>query len=81
MRFNPKIDWAEAFKFRPGQRVELKSHPGTFDTIASYEAMMVPPIWLVNDPKPRYAHELHIVSPLVIKNGCLKQRRYLVKRQ
>lgn len=56
------LDWEEAFMYRPGQKVELKSQPGTFDVIASYEAMMVPPIWLVNDPKPRYAHELQVVS-------------------
>ena len=64
---NENIDWEEAFEYRPGQKVELKAQPGTFDTIASYEAMMVPPIWLVNDPKPRYAHELRLISHPVIE--------------
>lgn len=66
MSFDVNIDWEEAFKYRPGQKVELSTQPGTFDIIASYEAMMVPPIWLVNDPKPRYAHELRVIShPLI----------------
>lgn len=66
MSFDVNIDWEEAFKYRPGQKVELSTQPGTFDLIASYEAMMVPPIWLVNDPKPRYAHELRVIShPLI----------------
>lgn len=66
MSFDVNIDWEEAFKYRPGQKVELSAQPGTFDIIASYEAMMVPPIWLVNDPKPRYTHELRVISrPLI----------------
>ena len=66
MSFDVNIDWEEAFQYRPGQKVELSAQPGTFDIIASYEAMMVPPIWLVNDPKPRYAHELRVIShPLI----------------
>jgi len=67
MGFDANIDWEEAFKYRPGQKVELKAQPGSFDIIASYEAMMVPPIWLVNDPKPRYAHELRVISHPVIE--------------
>lgn len=67
MSVDINIDWEEAFKYRPGQKVELKAQPGTFDIIASYEAMMVPPIWLVNDPKPRYAHELRVISQPVIE--------------
>jgi len=67
MGFDPNVDWEEAFKYRPGQKVELKSQPGTFDIVASYEAMMVLPIWLVNDPRPRYAHELRIIS-LPVRN-------------
>ncbi len=65
------VDWEEAFTYRPGQKVELKTQPGTFDTIASYEPMMVPPIWLVNDPKPRYAHELRVISHPVKEMSCL----------
>lgn len=48
----------EAFQYRPGQRVMLNQHPDVVDTIAEYDPQMVPPIWLVNDPKPRYPHEL-----------------------
>lgn len=46
MNFDPNVDWEEAFEYRPGQKVELISQPGSFDIIASYEPMMVPPIWL-----------------------------------
>lgn len=61
MSFDTDLDWEEAFRYRPGEKVELKSQPGTFDIIASYELTMVPPIWLVNDPRPRYAHELRLI--------------------
>lgn len=67
MNFDTNADWAEAFMYRPGQKVELKSQPGTFDTIASYEGTMVPPIWLVDDPQPRYPHELRVVIHPVIE--------------
>ncbi|NJK60131.1 MAG: hypothetical protein HC918_07690 [Oscillatoriales cyanobacterium SM2_1_8] len=56
------IDWDEMFEYLPGTTVELKSRPGVFDQIDGYEATMVPPIWLKNDPRPRYPHELRIVS-------------------
>lgn len=59
---NFDVDFDEALTFQPGQKVELKSKPGTFDTIASYDPMMVPSIWLENDPRPRYPHELKIVA-------------------
>jgi hypothetical protein len=55
------IDWDEIFEYQPGFIVELQSHPGVFDTIREYEPMMVPPVWLVNDPRPRYPHELRVV--------------------
>ena len=61
MNFDTNVDWEEAFEYRPGQKVELISQPGRFDEIASYEPMMVPPIWLATDPKPRYAHELRVI--------------------
>lgn len=64
MSFDSDLDWEEAFTYRPGLTVELKAKPGTFDTIARYEAMMVPSIWLENDPVPRYPHELYVVCPL-----------------
>ncbi len=62
--FDTDVDWEEAFIYRPGLPVELKARPGTYDAIARYEAMMVPPIWLEHDPQPRYPHELRVVCPL-----------------
>jgi hypothetical protein len=59
---NVNVDWDEIFEYQPGFVVEVLSHPGVYDTIRQYEPMMVPPIWLVNDPRPRYPHELRIVS-------------------
>lgn len=57
-----ELDWDEAFEYLPGSLVELTAQPGVFDAIAFYEPMMVPPIWLVNDPRPRYPHEVRVVS-------------------
>lgn len=62
MNFETATDWDEAFEYLPGSVVELKAQPGVFDIIDFYEPMMVPPVWLVNDPRPRYPHELRIVS-------------------
>ncbi|ELR99846.1 hypothetical protein [Gloeocapsa sp. PCC 73106] len=56
------IDWDEMFEYLPGMTVELKSEPGVLHKIDYYETMMVPPVWLINDPQPRYTHELRIVS-------------------
>lgn len=57
------IDWDEMFEYLPGTTVELKAAPGgILYQIDYYEAMLVPPIWLVDDPRPRYPHELQIVS-------------------
>ena len=70
MDCDTNIDWEEAFTYRAGQKVELTSQPGTFDIIASYEPMMVPPIWLVNDPRPRYAHELQVIGYSNIELSC-----------
>jgi hypothetical protein len=56
------IDWDEMFEYLPGTVVELKNKPEVLHRIDYYEAMMVPPIWLVDDPCPRYPHELRIVS-------------------
>lgn len=65
-------DREEALKYQPGQRVELKSRPGVVDVIADYDPMMVPPIWLANDPKPRYPHELNVLPKPVIGSAWLK---------
>lgn len=62
MNIETAIDWDEAFEYLPGTRVELKAQPGIVHTIDCYESMMVPPIWLVDNPRPRYPHELRIVS-------------------
>jgi hypothetical protein len=56
------IDWDEMFDYLPGTVVELLDEPGVRYEIDGYEAMMVPPIWLKNDPCPRYPHDLRIIS-------------------
>ncbi|NJK76290.1 MAG: hypothetical protein HC849_31750 [Oscillatoriales cyanobacterium RU_3_3] len=56
------IDWDEMFEYLPGTIVELKNQPGVEHQIDYYEALMVPPVWLVDDPRPRYPHELRIIS-------------------
>lgn len=61
-RRQPAVEEQEALLYRPGQRVELKQRPGVVDTIAEYDPMMVPPVWLVNDPQPRYPEELNLLS-------------------
>lgn len=68
MAFKWQADFEEqeAVQYRPGQRVELKRRPGVVDIIAEYDAMMVPPIWLVNDPQPRYPEELNLLPNLVM---------------
>lgn len=61
-KFNaPDRENQEALEYRPGQRVELKQRPGVVDTILEYDSMMVPPIMLANDPKPRYPEELRLL--------------------
>lgn len=62
MNTESAIDWDEMFEYLPGTIVELKNNPGVLHQIDYYEAMMVPPIWLVDDPHPRYPSELQIVS-------------------
>lgn len=56
------IDWDEMFEYLPGTMVELVDQPGVLHEIEGYEATMVPPIWLKGDPRPRYPHNLRIVS-------------------
>jgi len=71
MGINENLDWEEAFEYRAGLTVELKSQPGVLHTIAYYEVMMVPPIWLENDPRPRYSHEVRVVSHQpTVSNVC-----------
>lgn len=52
----------EAADYCPGRWVELTTHPGQVDCIVEYDPFMVPPIWLRNDPMPRYPHELRILA-------------------
>ena len=52
----------EAWKYRKGNAVELKSRPGQIYIIEEYDPMMVPPIWLVDEPKPYYPEELNLRS-------------------
>lgn len=62
MNIELAINWDEMFEYLPGTMVELKDKPGILHRIDYYEVMLVPPIWLTNDPRPRYPHELQIVS-------------------
>ena len=66
------FDQQEAFRYRPGQRVELKANPGVVEIIAEYDPMLVPSIWLANDPKPRYPHELNLLTQPVKGFNWLK---------
>ena len=66
---NTEIAAREALMYRPGLKVELKEKPGSFDRIVSYDPMMVPPIWLEKDPRPRYPHEVRIIT----KKLCLSK--------
>ncbi len=59
-RTGSEVDWDEWLNYQPGLRVEVKAKPGVFDTIATYDPLMVPPIWLQHDPKPYYPHELRV---------------------
>ncbi|MBF2087362.1 MAG: hypothetical protein IGR80_17555 [Synechococcales cyanobacterium K44_A2020_017] len=66
------IDWDEMFEYLPGMVVELKERPGVTYEIDCYEAMLVPPVWLVGDPRPRYPHELTILSRQAIQTCDLE---------
>ncbi|MFM7425220.1 MAG: hypothetical protein ACKO7W_09565 [Elainella sp.] len=62
MNFEDGLDWEEAWDYQPGFTVELKAEPGKLHVIESYDPMMVPPVWLADDPRPRYPHELKLIS-------------------
>jgi hypothetical protein len=67
--------WSEAQEmaiYRPGQKVEIKFHPGVIDTIIAYDPMMVPPVILASDPQPRYPEELNLVSQPAIAFDWLR---------
>ncbi len=54
--------WDEAWDYQPGFSVEIKASPGKLHIVESYDPMMVPPVWLADDPMPRYPHELKVIS-------------------
>ncbi len=59
-----QASWSESKEmtiYRPGQKVEIKRHPGLIDTIIAYDPMMVPPVILAIDPQPRYPEELTLI--------------------
>ena len=72
IRFHKDLDLEEAIEYRAGQKVELKERPGVFDTIAEYDSTMVPPIWLANDPQPRYPEELKVIAQKSVGLGQLR---------
>lgn len=55
------LDKQEYLKYKKGTAVELKEKPGKIYLIEEYDEMMVPPIWLVNDPKPHYPDEFNLI--------------------
>jgi hypothetical protein len=75
--FSTEEEEQEALQYRPGQRVELISRPGVVDVIAEYDPMMVPPIWLANDPRPRYPHELNLLPMPILGTSWFSSRRRL----
>jgi hypothetical protein len=52
------LEEMEAKDYPPGTPVELKQQPGKIYIVEEYDPLMVPPVWLVNDPLPHYPHEL-----------------------
>jgi hypothetical protein len=58
------FDQKEARKYSAGKPVELKHQPGKVYVIAEYDPMMVPPVWLKDDPMPHYPHELRLMNSL-----------------
>jgi hypothetical protein len=55
----------EALQYAQGTPVKLKKKPDQLYIVAEYDPMMVPPIWLVNDPRPHYPHELELIMDLL----------------
>lgn len=72
IQFNASFEQQEALEYRPGTKVQLKQCPGVVDIIAEYDPMMVPPISLVNDPKPRYPEELELLARPMIEVKWLR---------
>lgn len=58
------LERQETLTYKKGVPVELKQKPGIVYVIEEYDEMMVPPIWLANDPKPHYPDELNLMSNL-----------------
>ncbi len=64
MIFDDEFEQQEAQQYIQGTPVELSKEPGKIYIVAEYDPMMVPPVWLVNDPRPRYPHELKLMVSL-----------------
>lgn len=64
----------EARDYPPGTPVELKHQPGKIYIVEEYDPMMVPPVWLANEPLPHYPHELkrlvNLFCPLPIPQAA-----------
>lgn len=58
------LERQEARQYAKGKAVALKEQPGKVYRIEEFDPMMIPPIWLENDPMPHYPHELLLISPL-----------------
>lgn len=65
------------FEYLPGTAVELRSNPGILRQINCYEVMMVPPIWLIDDPRPRYPSELRIISRRAVQACELEVQQHI----
>lgn len=72
IKFKTDFEQQEALEYRPGTKVQLKQCPGVVDIIAEYDPMMVPPVSLVNDPKPRYPEELELLARPMIEVSWFK---------
>ncbi|AFZ55276.1 hypothetical protein [Cyanobacterium aponinum] len=78
------MDWKtweeeEAKVYQPGTPVQLKREGGKIYYVEEYDAMLVPPIWLEDYPKPCYPEELRVVSNLfcVLPQLCLLPQKTL----
>jgi len=59
-----ELEVTEAREYAKGTPVKLRSKPDRLYIVDEYDPMMVPPIWLVNDPMPHYPHELDRIVDL-----------------
>ena len=69
-----ELEIREALEYAQGTPVQIKDKPNSLYIVAEYDPMMVPPIWLVNDPIPHYPHELERIVDLFCPLENLPQR-------